>query len=63
MKTVNAQMYIDIIVTCPECGEDIDIDDIETIIPSIVRGGKYSFDSEIECHNCNARFIIGDIEY
>lgn len=72
MKTVTGTLEYSVIVDCPECGEDIDIEEIEDDENKIGRALFGSPDNPAkwdqigavyECPYCLERFVLDEIEY
>ena len=64
MKTVEAQTYVEVTCSCPECNAYLDIFDLgqtKEVMGYDLRAEKC--DMEITCPECGKQFIVSDIHY
>lgn len=62
MKETRAQLYIEVLCTCPNCDYGLDIfDDIKDILDDDHRASN--IDKEIVCEGCGETFLLTDVDF
>lgn len=64
MKKSIANVFLEIISICPNCGFGMAIENDDYVIEEMIRSGELSSsncDIEINCDGCNETFLVTDI--
>jgi hypothetical protein len=62
MKKVDGQMYVEAIVECPNCDEEMNV--LEEVSELLDKDHTaFDCDIHVECRECNTEFIINNIYY
>ena len=64
MRETRAQLYIEILCTCPNCDYGLDLFDEHRVRESLDDDHRASnCDIEIKCENCDQKFLLTDVDF
>jgi uncharacterized protein YbaR (Trm112 family) len=64
MRETRANLYIEVLCNCPNCGYGLDVFDNDSIKESLDDDHRASgCDVEITCEDCNETFLVTDIDF